>query len=241
MFICFQRNTPSKIKSARITKPNKKPKDPAPATPPYCPYIIPLYYILTEMPKDKVLKRCPWVGDDPLYIKYHDIEWSVPVKNDRKLFEFLVLESAQAGLSWITILRKRKNYRKAFAGFDPVKISKFTKRDVGRLMKNDGIIRNRLKIEATINNAKRFLEIQKEFGAFSKYIWSFVCDNPIKHKIKTIKDYKPTIREAEVLSADLKRRGFDLIDMGLAWNPDIQRSSTFRDFCAELREMFKEL
>src|SRR5690348_15072258 len=119
-------------------------------------------------------KRCGWCGDDPLYQRYHDTEWGVPVKNDRKLFEFLILEGAQAGLSWITVLRKRENYRKAFARFDPKKVAKFTPKDQRRLLKNPGIIRNRLKVAAAITNAKAFLEVQKEFGTFAKYAWSFV-------------------------------------------------------------------
>lgn len=157
-------------------------------------------------------KRCSWpTPGDKLYEDYHDEEWGVPVYDDRKIFEFLVLESAQAGLSWITVLRKRENYRKAFAGFDPVKVSKFTSKDVTRLLKDAGIIRNRMKIEAAINNAARFLEIQKEFGSFSKYIWGFVGGKPIKNRWKTLKDLPAKTKEAEALSKDLKDRGFKFL------------------------------
>ena len=160
----------------------------------------------------KKKKRCPWVKEsNELYVKYHDEEWGVPVYDDKKIFEFLVLESAQAGLSWETVLNKRENYRKAFAGFDPVKISKFKSPDVQKLMKNVGIIRNRLKIESAINNAKRFLEVKKEFGTFSKYIWGFVGGKSIKHKIKTIKDYRATSPESDALAKDMKKRGFKFL------------------------------
>ncbi|MEK7564998.1 MAG: DNA-3-methyladenine glycosylase I [Patescibacteria group bacterium] len=160
------------------------------------------------MPLAKNKTRCPWVGENPLYIKYHDEEWGVPVYKDNKIFEFLVLESAQAGLSWLTILKKRENYRKAFAGFDPVKIAKFNAKDFKRLMADAGIVRNKLKISAAINNAQRFLEVKKEFGTFSKYMWGFVGGKVVKHKIKTLKDYPVKIKEAEDWAKDLKRRGF---------------------------------
>lgn len=154
---------------------------------------------------------CAWSSDDQLMIKYHDEEWGVPIKDDKKIFEFLVLESAQAGLSWRTILYRRKGYKKAFANFDPKKVSKFTKKDITKLLKDVGIIRNRLKIEATINNAKRFLEVQKEFGSFSKYMWRFVKDKQVDGKRKNLK-YLPTItKEAEEFSKDLKKRGFKFL------------------------------
>ncbi len=166
------------------------------------------------MPQKNLNNRacCAWVPEgDELYKTYHDTEWGVPVYDDRKIFEFLVLESAQAGLSWITILRKRENYRKAFAGFDPRKISRFTEQDVARLLLNPGIIRNRLKIRAAVNNAKCFLEIQKEFGTFSNYIWGFVGGQPIQNRWKTIKDLPVKTRTAESLSKDLKKRGFKFL------------------------------
>lgn len=160
----------------------------------------------------KILKRCPWpTENDPLYIAYHDKEWGTPAHNDRKLYEFLVLESFQAGLSWRTVLHKRKNFEKAFAKFDPKKVAQFGKKDAARLMKDAGIIRNRQKIEGAINNAKRFLEVQKEFGSFAKYQWGFVKNKPIVHKIKTKKDYPIKIKEADTMAADMKKRGFKFL------------------------------
>ena len=155
--------------------------------------------------------RCLWPSIDPLMIAYHDKEWGVPTHNDKKIFEFLILESAQAGLSWRTILHKRENYRKAFANFDVEKVARFTARDVARLLKNPGVIRNRLKIEATIHNAKRFLEVQKEFGTFSKYSWQFVAGKPIHHTIRKSSDYPARTKEGDAFAADLKRRGFKFL------------------------------
>ncbi len=158
------------------------------------------------------MKRCPWVpSGDELYEQYHDHEWGVPVHDDKKIFEFLVLESAQAGLSWRTVLHQRENYRKAFAGFDPKKVATFGAREIATLLKNAGIIRNRQKIEAAINNAKRFLEIQKAFGTFDAYIWSFVKGRTKMNKLRTEKDYKPTSKESDALATDLKRRGFKFL------------------------------
>jgi DNA-3-methyladenine glycosylase I len=144
-------------------------------------------------------------------LAYHDREWGVPTHNDKKIFEFLVLESAQAGLSWRTILYKRENYRNAFANFDVDKVARFTARDVARLLKDAGIVRNRLKIEAAINNAKKFLAIQKEFGSFSKYSWQFVGGEPVRHTIRKVGDYPVMIKEAVAFSADLKLRGFKFL------------------------------
>jgi DNA-3-methyladenine glycosylase I len=161
------------------------------------------------MPK---IVRCPWVPEgDLLYQRYHDTEWGVPVHSDQKIFEFLVLEGAQAGLSWRTVLAKRPAYRKAFANFNAKKVAKFTARDLAKLLKNPGIIRNRQKVAAAITNAKCFLSVQKEFGTFSKYAWRFVGGKPIVHRLRTHKDYKPTCPEAEVWSADLKKRGFKFV------------------------------
>ena len=161
---------------------------------------------------DKNKKRCTWVPEgDELYQRYHDEEWGVPVYDDKKIFEFLVLESAQAGLSWITVLRKRENYRKAFVDFDPKKVAKFGAKDVAKLMNNAGIIRNRMKIEAAINNAKIFLEIQKEFGVFSKYIWNFVDGKPLRNVWRKFSDLPAKTEIAEVLSKDLKSRGFKFL------------------------------
>lgn len=167
---------------------------------------------MRESKKRTSVKRCGWVKlDDPLYVRYHDTEWGVPTYDDRTIFEFLVLESAQAGLSWITVLRKRENYRAAFARFDPKKVAHFTARDVARLMNNAGIIRNRQKINAAITNAKRFLEVQKEFGTFSRYMWSFVRNKPIRHTIKKLSDYPTTSPEAIAWAKDLKQRGFSFL------------------------------
>ncbi|MFH1453010.1 MAG: DNA-3-methyladenine glycosylase I [Armatimonadota bacterium] len=157
------------------------------------------------------MKRCPWPGDDELYIKYHDEEWGVPVHNDRKHFEFLVLESAQAGLSWITILRKRENYRVLYDNFDPVKVANYGKKKIDELIKNAGIIRNRKKIEASVNNAKRFLAIVDEFGSFDKYIWKFVNYKPVKNKWKNISRIPAKTELSDMVSNDLKKRGFKFL------------------------------
>lgn len=159
----------------------------------------------------KQKKRCEWTKNDPLMIAYHDTEWGVPVHDDRTLFEFLVLESAQAGLSWLTILRKRENFRKAFAHFDPVKVSRFTQKNVERLLQDEGIIRNHLKIKAAIHNAKQFLAVQKECGSFSDYLWQFVGGKPMNAKRKTMKDIPAITKEAEAFSKDLKKRGFKFL------------------------------
>lgn len=164
------------------------------------------------MPPSPTLTRCPWpTAGDPLYLAYHDEEWGVPVHDDRKIFEFLVLEAFQAGLSWRTILYKRENFRKAFAGFDFRKVARFGRRDVARLLKDEGIVRNRQKIEAAITNAQRFLEVQKEFGTFARYMWSWVKGKPIVHRLRTLKDYPTVIDEAVAWAKDLKRRGFKFL------------------------------
>ena len=155
-------------------------------------------------------KRGAWTRDD-LMCRYHDKEWGMPVFDDRKQFEFLVLESAQAGLSWAIILKKRENYRKAFAGFDPKKIVKFGPADVHRLMNDAGIVRNRLKIEAAIHNARLFLEIQKEYGRFSDYIWRFTEGVPKVNRWKTLKELPAQTLESEALSKDMKKRGFKFL------------------------------
>jgi len=152
--------------------------------------------------------RCAWCLGDPLYIEYHDKEWGRPVHDDRVLFEFLVLESFQAGLSWLTVLKKRENFRKAFAGFDADKVARFDQRKVERLMQDAGIIRNRLKIEAAINNAKRFKEILREFGTFDKYIWSFTGGKPVVNKPRTLKDLPATSVLSDAMSKDMGARGF---------------------------------
>jgi DNA-3-methyladenine glycosylase I len=156
--------------------------------------------------------RCPWVDlEKPDYIAYHDSEWGVPVYDDRLLFEFLTLEAAQAGLSWYTVLKKRPRYRIAFSNFDPEKVARFNDRKIEELLADPGIIRNRAKILAAINNARRFLEVQQEFGTFSNYIWRFVDGRPIVHTIRTLKDYPATTKESDALSKDLKQRGFKFV------------------------------
>ncbi len=157
------------------------------------------------------VKRCAWSGTDPLYVEYHDREWGVPVHDDARLFEFLVLEGAQAGLSWITILRKRENYRRAFANFDAAKVARFDRRKIESLMKNEGIVRNRLKIEAAVSNARAFLEVRDEFGSFARYAWGFVGGKPIVNRRRSMKDIPPRSAESDAMSADLKKRGFRFV------------------------------
>ncbi|MBL8020884.1 MAG: DNA-3-methyladenine glycosylase I [Leptospirales bacterium] len=155
--------------------------------------------------------RCGWCLGDPAYIRYHDKEWGVPVKNDRILFEFLILEGAQAGLSWLTILKRRDGYRKAFANFDVKKVARFNQKKIESLLKFDGIIRNRLKVEAAVSNAKAFIAVQKEFGSFSKYQWSFVGGKPIQNKRKSLGEVPATSPESDAFSKDLKKRGFKFV------------------------------
>ncbi|SFK18215.1 DNA-3-methyladenine glycosylase I [Desulfomicrobium apsheronum] len=156
--------------------------------------------------------RCPWLDlSKPDYVRYHDEEWGVPVHDDRVLFEFLILESAQAGLSWYTVLRKREGYRAAFAGFDPLEVARFTTQDVDRLLLDPGIIRHRRKIETTIANARAFLEVQSRFGTFASYLWNFVDGRPIAHDIRALADYQTTSSEADALALDFKRRGFSFL------------------------------
>ncbi len=156
-------------------------------------------------------KRCSWAGEDPLYCAYHDEEWGVPVHDDQRLFEFLILEGAQAGLYWITVLRKRENYRKAFAGFDPSKVARFDAAKRERLMQNEGIVRNRLKIESTVINAKAFLAVQKEFGSFDAYIWKFVGGRTIVNQWRSLKEVPASTVESDAMSKDLKKRGFKFV------------------------------
>lgn len=155
--------------------------------------------------------RCTWCGTDPLYVEYHDKEWGVPVRDDRKLFEFLILEGAQAGLSWITILRKREGYRNAFADFDPEKVARFTPKRVAKLLLDPNIVRNRLKVESSITNARAFLETQDEFGSFSNYIWRFTDGKPIVNRRKSIKEVPARTEVSDAISKDLKQRGFRFV------------------------------
>ena len=152
--------------------------------------------------------RCPWCGTDPLYVKYHDTEWGVPVYEDKVLFEFLILESFQAGLSWITILRKRENFKKAFDQFDYKKIARYNESKIQELLQNEGIIRNQLKIRAAVTNAQAFMKVQEEFGSFSNYIWAFTDGKPIKNQLKTLSEAQATTPLSDAISKDLKKRGF---------------------------------
>ncbi|MBN1196641.1 MAG: DNA-3-methyladenine glycosylase I [Candidatus Aminicenantes bacterium] len=157
-------------------------------------------------------QRCAWVPpDNPLYVTYHDREWGVPVHDDRLLFEFLVLEGAQAGLSWLTVLRKREHYREAFDGFDPERVAGFDDARIQRLLQNPGIIRNRLKVRAAVSNARAFLNVQEEFGTFSRFIWQFVDGRPIINAWKTIADVPASTSLSDAISRELKRRGFKFV------------------------------
>lgn len=155
--------------------------------------------------------RCSWCLGFDQYIDYHDKEWGVPVHDDQTHFEFLILEGAQAGLSWSTILKKREGYRKAFAQFDPKKVARFSEAKIEKLLQDPAIIRNKLKVNAAVNNARRFLEVQKEFGSFDAYIWKFVGGKPIVNSIKSLKEIKPTSKESDALSKDLLARGFKFV------------------------------
>ena len=157
------------------------------------------------------LIRCAWVGDDPLYVAYHDREWGVPVHDDRTLFEFLILEGAQAGLSWITILKKRENYRRALDGFDVLKIARYDAAKIRALLADPGIVRNRLKIAATIQNAKSFLDVQQEFGSFDAYIWKFIGGKPILSDWQTNADAPAKTPQSDLMSKDLAKRGFKFV------------------------------
>lgn len=159
----------------------------------------------------KPLARCSWAGDKPHMIRYHDRDWGKPVHSDRRLFEMLLLEGAQAGLTWDTILRRREGYRKAFAWFDPVKVAKFTVNRKKRLLNDPGIIRNRLKIDAAVTNAQAFLAVQKEFGSFDRYVWQFVGGKPKLNRRRTMADVPATSSEGDALSKDLKKRGFRFV------------------------------
>ena len=156
-------------------------------------------------------KRCPWCGDDPLYVHYHDEEWGVPVKDDATLFEFLILETFQAGLSWITVLRKRENFRKAFDQFDYRKIIRYDEKKIASLLQDEGIIRNQLKVRATITNAKAFMEVQKEFGSFSNYLWGFVEEKTIVNTLKSMDEAPANTPLSDTISKDLKKRGFKFV------------------------------
>jgi DNA-3-methyladenine glycosylase I len=155
--------------------------------------------------------RCAWCGADPLYLRYHDEEWGVPVHDDRRHFEFLLLEGAQAGLSWITILRKREAYREAFADFDPERVARFGNRDIERLLKNPGIVRNRLKVQSAVKNARAFLQVQDELDGFDSYVWRFVGGRPIRNRWPRIEQIPASTPESDALSRDLRKRGFSFV------------------------------
>lgn len=156
-------------------------------------------------------QRCGWCGDDPLYVEYHDQEWGVPVFDDTRLFEFLILEGAQAGLSWITVLRKREGYRKQFAEFDPQRVARLTDKQLERRLEDPGIIRNRLKVFGARTNARAFLKVQEEFGSFSTYIWGFVDGKPIQNRWQSLSEVPATTPLSDTISKDMKRRGFTFV------------------------------
>ena len=158
-----------------------------------------------------MIRRCEWCGIDPIYIAYHDKEWGVPVYDDRKLFEMLILEGAQAGLNWLTILKKRDNYRQAFHRFDPARVARYEDKDIARLMQDQGIVRNRLKIEAAVSNARGYLQILNQFGSFSDYLWAFVDHTPIVNQRATPADIPGQTAISEKMSKDLKQRGFNFV------------------------------
>ena len=158
-----------------------------------------------------VKKRCDWGTNDPLYIAYHDEEWGVPLHDDRRLFEFLVLEGTQAGLSWLVILKKRENYRAALDGFDPQRIAEYDQDKIEELLKNAGIVRNRLKLEAAVTNASAFLAVQREFGSFDTYIWQFVKGKPIRNRWKSVAEIPATTDKSDAMSTDLRKRKFTFV------------------------------
>ncbi|PIU58225.1 MAG: DNA-3-methyladenine glycosylase I [Deltaproteobacteria bacterium CG07_land_8_20_14_0_80_38_7] len=159
----------------------------------------------------KNIQRCGWCEADPIYIKYHDKEWGVEIKSDKKLFEFLILEGAQAGLSWLTILKRRQGYKNAFANFDAEKVASFPRKKIENLIQDISIIRNRLKIESAVTNAREFLKVQEEFGSFYKYSWQFIDGKKIVNKWKELKQIPPTSKESDAFSKDLKKRGFKFV------------------------------
>ena len=178
----------------------------------YSKFLLWIFFLTCETNFIKMNKtRCDWCGNDPLYVDYHDTEWGVPVYDDAKLFEFLILETFQAGLSWITVLRKRENFRRAFEGFNYKKIAKYKESKYIELLQDAGIIRNKLKIKATISNAIAFMEIQQEFGSFSSYIWSFTNGKPLKNKWENLNEIPATTELSDDISKDLKKRGFKFV------------------------------
>jgi DNA-3-methyladenine glycosylase I len=194
------------------------------------------------MRKKPDIRRCPWVDlSKPDYIEYHDTEWGVPLHDDRRLFEFLSLEAAQAGLSWYTVLRKRENYRLAFDHFEPEKVAAYDERKIQELLLNPGIIRNKAKIAAAINNARRFLEIQERFGSFDVYIWKFVDGRPIVNELAQLGNYPTTSRESDAMSKDLRQRGFTFVGSTICY-AHMQATGMVNDHtiaCARRQEILK--
>ena len=187
------------------------------------------------------MKRCTWCGDDPLYRTYHDTEWGVPVHDDRKLFEFLILEGAQAGLSWITILRKRESYRAAFDGFDATRIARYDAGKMETLLQNPGIVRNRLKVAAAVTNAQQFLEVQAEFGSFDKFIWQFVDGKPKHNARHGIGEIPVSTPESDAMSKELKRRGFKFVGSTICY-AHMQATGMVNDHttdCYRYKELLK--
>jgi DNA-3-methyladenine glycosylase I len=189
--------------------------------------------------KPEAISRCQWVGDNPLYLTYHDNEWGTPVHDDRQHFEFLVLEGAQAGLSWLTILKRRDGYRRAYRDFDPGKVAKFDEADVNRLLSDEGIIRNQAKIRSSINNAKTFLKIQDEFGSFDKYIWRWTNGQPYVSGIRQLADYPARTELSDKVSTDLKKRGMSFVGSTIIY-AHLQATGIVNDHMAGCFK-FKEL
>lgn len=188
---------------------------------------------MNSKPEPPNLTRCPWCGTDPLYVKYHDEEWGKEVHDDKVLFEFLILESAQAGLSWITVLRKRENYREAFAGFDPVIVAKFDDGDIERLLQNPGIIRNRLKIKAAIVNAQLFLRVQEDFGSFDNYLYSFMPNQrPLINSWENSRDIPARTEISDAIAKDMKKRGFKFFGTTICY-AHMQATGMVNDHIAE--------
>lgn len=161
--------------------------------------------------EDTTDPRCPWPGTDPVYIRYHDVEWGVPVHDDRRLFEFLILEGAQAGLSWLTILKKRENYRRAFDRFEPEKVARYGEEKIARLMADPGLVRNRQKIEAAVDNARAFLKVREAFGTFARYMWQFTDGRPVQNRWRKMSQVPARTPASEAMSRDLKQRGFSFV------------------------------
>jgi DNA-3-methyladenine glycosylase I len=182
-------------------------------------------------------QRCAWCGNDPLYMAYHDTEWGIPVKDDTSLFEFLILETFQAGLSWITVLRKRENFRKAFDRFDYHKVATYGEEKIAELLQNEGIIRNKLKVRAAVTNAQAFMEVQKEFGSFSSYIWGFVDHAPIKNSFRSLKELPANTPLSDVISKDLKKRGFKFVGTTVVY-AHMQATGMVNDHDSK-RELYK--